>query len=275
MYVEDMIILDVVQASTLLKGTNYILKLKSSKIILLSIVILKVFLTLINLFTCYYLLKLIAVFGFLCVASLLINRENKNVKFGQILLFIAFQYFLQNGAVGFLFNNSKLQLFNMLNPLYLTILSCLIFLLFQNMIFGVSSYLYKKKIIENYTYELEIYYHDKSINLTAFLDTGNALYDKDNNPVILLNTFECEKLFDIDTYSQLILKNFSKLKDKNFFTIDTSTVCGSSSLICFSPDRILVNCKEIKEKVHIALTTSNIRKNVKCGCLLHPKLFSI
>lgn len=275
MYIEDMIILDVVQTSTILKGTSSILKLKSGKNIFLHMLIVKFLLTIINLFTTNYLLKIVAIFGFLLIITCLISCCNKNVKIGQVLTFVVIQYLLQSGAVNFLFNNSKLQLYNIINPLYLTMISCLIFLLFQNIILLISSYLYKKKIIENYTYQLEIYYCGRYINLAAFLDTGNALYDKENNPIILLNIYECEKLFDIDTYSQLIFKNFNRLKEKNFFTINANTVCGSNTLICFSPDRILVDSKEIEEKVHIALTNSNIQKNVKCGCLLHPKLFSI
>lgn len=91
---------------------------------------------------------------------------------------------------------------------------------------------------QNY-YQIEIYYNDKVIKDTAFLDTGNKLKDPYfHKPIILVNS--------------------SLIKDHiKTFLVPYYTVNNKDILEVFSPQKIIVNNKKTK-KALIGLSDVNI-----------------
>lgn len=273
MFIEDLMFLDIVQCFTLTKITNSILNFKTNRFIILILACVKILLSISLFMIKSYLFQILAIFLFLFLASCLLKLKCKTKKLGQIFLYFSLIYFIQNGTCEFFSNNDKLQLFYLANPIYYIMFCVTIFIFYQGLFSGISTYLYKKKIISNFIYQTSISLSNRRINVEAFLDTGNSLYDKDCIPIILLNIFECEELFDCKTYTYLLLKQYDKIDKEKFFLNNVRTICGTSSLICFKPDKVVIGGEEINEKVYVALTNSSLNKSIKCGCLLHPKLF--
>lgn len=106
----------------------------------------------------------------------------------------------------------------------------------------IIKYIYKQKHYQteyqNY-YQIEIYYNDKVIKDTAFLDTGNKLKDPYfHKPIILVNS--------------------SLIKDHiKTFLVPYYTVNNKDILEVFSPQKIIVNNKKTK-KALIGLSDVNI-----------------
>jgi len=107
-------------------------------------------------------------------------------------------------------------------------------------------YLYIKqdrdlKIINNYYYQVEIHYKKKKIEYSAYLDTGNKLYDPYfHKPIILL----------YDT-------NFPKI-DKPIY-IPYQTLEHSGLLECVKVDKIILDGGKIINKPLVALSKDKLR----------------
>ena len=105
------------------------------------------------------------------------------------------------------------------------------------------------KNINSYNYKVSFTYLNKKYTYTAFLDTGNNLYDPyTNNPVIIL--------YD---------KN---INIKNPIYIPCNTINGNNLLSAFKLNKIIINDKEIKRKVIIAITNKPFKIN-GVNMLLH------
>ena len=271
MFIEDVVLFDFVQCYTLKNMVENVLNLNCKKFKLFFLFCFKLLTSFLLFNTANTIYRCVIVILFLSASSLLLKEKNVSVK--SIFLFLTIGYLLQNGTIILLFNNSKLQLYKLINPAIYTVISCLIFLLYKNLFEGIKILLYKKKIINNFEYQTKIKLFEKEIEVKSFLDSGNSLYSCNDVPIILLNIFECKELFEDEIYNSILLKQNEKLDKNIFFTINAKTICGTSSLICFCPSEISVNNKQIEEKVCVAVTNSNLNKSVKCGCLLHPKIF--
>lgn len=99
---------------------------------------------------------------------------------------------------------------------------------------------YERNYQTNYStlYQVEIFYHDKKISGTGFLDTGNKLKDPYfQRPIILIN----EKLIK---------------EEVKTFLVPYYTVNNKDLLKVFSPKKVLINHKKTK-KTLIGLTDIN------------------
>lgn len=102
-------------------------------------------------------------------------------------------------------------------------------------------YLYVKqdkelKVINNYYYEVEIYYKNRVFSYKAYLDTGNKLYDPYfHNPIILLYD---DKFLNID----------------NPIYVPYHSVENDGLLKCFKADKIILNSEKIVKKPLVALS---------------------
>ena len=131
--------------------------------------------------------------------------------------------------------------------------------------------------------QLEIYYNDNRVTITAFIDTGNSLTDgMTGRPVIIAELSAVSPLF---TREELIffrsdsIENVPESLNKSFRLIPCKTVTGDSLLKGFMPDFVKVEdgknsyinsfCtvalteKELSQGDYRALLNSAIFENVK------------
>lgn len=106
------------------------------------------------------------------------------------------------------------------------------------------------KDINNYYYQVEIYYKGKKRKYTAYLDTGNKLYDPYfHKPVILL--------YDL---------NFFKISNPIY--IPYKTLEHEGLIECFKADKIIVDDNKVINKPLIGISKNKI-KIADANVLLH------
>lgn len=108
-------------------------------------------------------------------------------------------------------------------------------------------YLYikqSKKLKNNYSYyyNIDIYYKDKIVKLSAYLDTGNTLKDPYQKlPIIIINKEMInEELID------------------DYILIPINTINSHSLLHCFKADKIFIDGKILNKKILIGLSPKKI-----------------
>lgn len=118
---------------------------------------------------------------------------------------------------------------------------------------------YKRADLERFTFEVEIFYSEKSVKGRAFLDTGNNVY-YNNTPAVI-----CNKRF----FSSLNLepKDFKKLKK-----IKIDTINGQTENYCILLDRLKIlngQTENIIDNVWMVITNKSI---LGVDLILHPRL---
>lgn len=106
-------------------------------------------------------------------------------------------------------------------------------------------------------YEVILYFQNHNpIKVSAFLDTGNRLFDPYfNRPVILVNKNKLP----------------SSLKDVKKIYVPYDTISGTSLLTCFIPEKVNIKNTDVKEKCLVGLLEEDI--NIEgVDCILHTKL---
>ena len=167
----------------------------------------------------------------------------KNISYLYLVSIIlgGFLYFLNNT---FSYKNNGLVFFN--NGFSINIILIIIFS-------PIILFLYIKqakelKFINTYNYTVEFTYNNKKYKYTAFLDTGNNLYDPyTHNPIIILN---------------------DNINISNPIYIPCSTVNNNSLLKAFKLNKIIIDKKVLKRKVIIAISNKPFKVN-GVNMLLH------
>lgn len=109
---------------------------------------------------------------------------------------------------------------------------------------------FKKKI--NTTYNVIIKIKNKTINIEAFLDTGNKLIDPYfHRPIILLN------------------KKYINLKKHKIIYVPFNSLNNNGILKCIIPEYILIDNKKY-DKCLIGIS-----ENLKYDCILNERIFDI
>ncbi|HHT38358.1 MAG TPA: hypothetical protein GXZ95_02950 [Mollicutes bacterium] len=115
--------------------------------------------------------------------------------------------------------------------------------------------LYLKNNYSNY-YLVDIYYKDKKINVSAFLDTGNHLIDPyRKRPIILVSKSELENRYNEE---DVILVPYESLNHKGL-------------LKCIKPDKIVILGVGIRTNLLIGISEKKINID-GVDCILHTKL---
>ena len=111
-----------------------------------------------------------------------------------------------------------------------------------------------KKFRDNYVnyYKVSIYYKNKIINVTGYLDTGNKLYDNyKHRPIILLSKKINYNLMDV------IYVPYVSLNEENI-------------LKCIKPDKVIVNNKTFSNYL-VGLSKNKFQID-GVECILHSKM---
>lgn len=152
-----------------------------------------------------------------------------SIILGGFLYFINIQFSYDN--IGLIFINNKFSI----NLVVLIIISPIILYLYIKQ-------LKELKITNNYTYTVSFIYNRKKYTYSAYLDTGNKLTDPyTNKPVIIL-------------YDQ-------NINIKNPIYIPYNTIDNTGLLKAFKINKIIIDNKEIKRKVIIALSNKKFKMN--------------
>lgn len=181
---------------------------------------------------------------FISVIMVLITFEYKNLKYtlkNLLYLYVSsiilggFLYFLN---IEFSYKNDGIMFFHnglSINFILLIILSPIILYLYIKQ---------AKELRNNYSYyhEMDIYYKDNIVRLSAYLDTGNRLKDPYLGlPIIIVN----KELID-------------ETKFENYILVPIDTVNSHSNLKCFKVDKINIDGHFLTKKVLIGLSPKKI-----------------
>lgn len=184
---------------------------------------------------------------FVCIVMNLIAFNFKNMKY--VLENIVYFYMVSIILAGFIYlikNNYGLDNF-LNNFLFLVIVSPLILFFYYKKTKKMNNHY-------NHLYKVELYYEGKSYQFTAFLDTGNKLYDQyKKRPIILVYTKDI--IFD---YAKGILVSYT-------------TANGKSILKCLEAEKIIINGNIEKRKVIFGLVDDKLNM-ADVNMILHSDL---
>lgn len=134
----------------------------------------------------------------------------------------------------------------------------------------------KKLTISNFVYKVKIKHQGKTIEASAFLDSGNTLTDNDSAPVFIINSKLFNKLYKNISISDLLTKNFKNLNNPHY--IKSGFASGSGKILVFSVDCVEImeinNVKKIElTNAKLGISYSNFNKNFNCDMLLNINMF--
>lgn len=191
-------------------------------------------------------------FGLLMV---LLCARFKSLRVFVITSTIFFSYtFLVGGAIIGVYNLFGLDYNNQITVAVIAFPVCLII----NGLSKVVRYVYKRKDVESFIYDVEVSLDGVAVRCKGFMDTGNGLYDG-KNPVIV-----CDKEFAKRFISPRI-----KIKK-----ILVNTVNGRTENIAFELSSLKIYQGD-KSNIYnnVTLCVSNMAVGTGYELILHPALF--
>lgn len=134
----------------------------------------------------------------------------------------------------------------------------------------------KKLTISNFVYKVKIKHQGKTIEASAFLDSGNTLTDNDSAPVFIINSKLFNKLYKNISISDLLTKNFKNLSNPHY--IKSGFASGSGKILVFSVDSVeIIEINNVKKfeitNAKLGISYSNFNKNFNCDMLLNINMF--
>ncbi len=249
-YIDLVFFINLIMDFYILSGVKFLLKLQTKlyRIILGSIIgsssILLLFLKLNTLELNIYKILISIIMTYVTFGK---NKFfNKLFYLYIISIIVGGSLYLINDSLGykvdsFIFINNGYSI----NLIILLIISPLIIYLY------IKEFLkFKKKI--NTTYNVIIKIKNKTINIEAFLDTGNKLIDPYfHRPIILLN------------------KKYINLKKHKIIYVPFNSLNNNGILKCIIPEYILIDNKKY-DKCLIGISD-----NLKYDCILNERIFDI
>lgn len=282
-FIEDIIIDNLIIDFIILFLTSKILNLSTTNLVLLFSAILGTIFTIINLFIKLTGLPLLAYKMLISVLMvLLICKTISPKKFLLTYLTFLLTTFIFAGlcfgicfslGVNILENNGNAY-YNL--PLPMGIILGLIFIF--TITFMKIVKIYKQKISSsNFIYDATLTYNKKSIKLKAYLDTGNTLCDPiSNKPITFITYKQFHKLFTDISLPSLLLKN-KNLNLENLHYVKTNTIGKSSEILVFSIPNLILKQKAKKHIISnafLGLTFSDLDKKLDCGLLINPQIIN-
>lgn len=249
-YIDLVFFINLIMDFYILSGVKFLLKLQTKlyRIILGSIIgsssILLLFLKLNTLELNIYKILISIIMTYVTFGK---NKFFNKVFYLYIIsIIVGGSLYLINDSLGykvdsFIFINNGYSI----NLIILLIISPLIIYLY------IKEFLkFKKKI--NTTYNVIIKIKNKTINIEAFLDTGNKLIDPYfHRPIILLN------------------KKYINLKKHKIIYVPFNSLNNNGILKCIIPEYILIDNKKY-DKCLIGIS-----ENLKYDCILNERIFDI
>ncbi|MBR2614942.1 MAG: sigma-E processing peptidase SpoIIGA [Clostridia bacterium] len=198
-------------------------------------------------------LILIKVVSGLIIVLLSTKFKNFSTFLTTYIVFLSYTFLLGGSVLGILelfnINKSELVVATIFIPCYALIkLSKKVITLFNK----------KGEVLKNIV-DCNLFNGDKKVLAKAFYDTGNNLYDKVGNPVLIIDKKLALKLIDITSL-------------KNLEWIETTTVLGKSKIPTFTVDKVEINLKEKISLSKVRLGISNTLSCVEYDVILHSKI---
>lgn len=140
---------------------------------------------------------------------------------------------------------------------------CLLFIIFTYIFEQICKHIKLKITTNNLIFNIKLTQSNHSININAYLDTGNFL-NHNGNPVLLL---------DVNAFLKLTNTNLIDFLTNKAETISTTTVNGQSNLKIFQIDKLEIkNGKTTTElkNILVAINSINCFKNTNYQALLSP-----
>lgn len=205
----------------------------------------------------------------------------KNVKtyIYSFILFVSYT-FLMGGAcyaiiilLGGTFENISIGKYDTIVPVSIVILTCFVYAF---IIFRFTKYIYRKKDMLPFMQTVDIGIGDKNCTFSAYMDSGNRLYDKQTGaPVIVLSAYALEKYVGQEEIAKLVFGEKSDIfKDIHF--LNYGTVGGNAKkMVVFTPSIVKVYTKDKNfafENVAVGVTFKKFNDAINFDCLLHPSL---
>lgn len=126
----------------------------------------------------------------------------------------------------------------------------------------------------NYYVPANLLHNGKTLNLRAFLDSGNTLIDPTNNKPVTFITYKsfCKMFEDIPLSSILLKKTLPNLSNAHYISLNTISNQKNSVLVFTIEKLLLTNDKKTVEinKPNLALTFSNLNKKLDSDLLISP-----
>ncbi len=203
--------------------------------------------------------KLLTSFSMIFIAF---KQTKKQFAFNIILLFIYTYAF--GGIITSLSSSVYYTSFGAIMTSKFSLeLICLILIIFTYIFELVVKHIKFKISTNNLIYNLTLTKGKKSININAYMDTGNFI-NHNGKPVLIL---------DLEAFLKLTNSNLIKFYTSKTELIQTKTINGNNSLKIFEIDEIKfkINKKIIQLKNQIvAINSNNCFKNTNYQALLSP-----
>lgn len=121
----------------------------------------------------------------------------------------------------------------------------------------LSSWLKRKRMLQNFCYDIQINHKDKKVICKAFLDSGNLLVDPNTNkPVSLVNFKIFSKLFGDSVKLEELIVGRWKPCGTNAYYIPFNTLNCEAKILVFEVDEIKIDGK-LERNVEFGLSLKN------------------
>ena len=124
----------------------------------------------------------------------------------------------------------------------------------------IIKFLSRRKVVQNFCYDVELEIDGKSLSCKGFLDTGNFLIDPlTSRPVSIIGLKLFSKLFGESGALELLTKKVDVKKFKLGHYIHLDTVGKGDKVLAFEIDKMVVMGKEIIDRPMLALAYKNFQ----------------
>lgn len=195
---------------------------------------------------------------------LLVSFKQSRKQFISNLILLFLYTYTFGGLITSLTSSTEFTPFGFIMKSSFSLELICLFIIVSTYIFELVLKHIKLKIKTNeLIYNLTLTQKTNSININAYLDTGNFL-QIDGQPVLVL---------DLDAYLKLTKTNLINFYTSNLNEISTQTVTGNKNIKTFTIDKIEIKNKTQKIILNnqiVAINTNNCFKNTNYQALLSP-----
>lgn len=218
----------------------------------------------------------------LLIGALICVCSNKSMKFNLFILYYSIFIMITFVIGGFCFailfllsGDILVTSYNLEFPIGVLILLIFLYSLYiKKLVFILK----KRSKITDFIYDIKLMEKSKEVEILAFFDSGNGLYDLIlNKPIIVINLQTLLRLVDNEQLNYLLIGNYEKSGLKNIHKIEYKTISSNSRLIVFSIDNILLKNKNKLTQLDamIGVSLNNIVKFESYDALIGPKVLEV
>lgn len=140
----------------------------------------------------------------------------------------------------------------------------IVFILTKN----IFTYISKIHNNDKYLYKITLIEKEKTITTTAFLDTGNKL-NSNNKPISIINYKIFQKLYPKILLMDILLKKQLPLKNSTYFEV--KSIGTPQKILIFEIEKIVINKREIENPL-LGLSFENFEKTTRCDAIISTNL---